>query len=74
MYTRTGVGRDLPHYIWGSVTIYNFYQAISGTDCSTQQCFAVVPPRLSSPPEAHIYGGVVSLSSAYRYLSTKIKE
>ena len=57
MYTKyLQVDRDLPHYIWGSVTIYNFKLAEVEQESSTVQFFATGPPRHSSPPVAHVRG------------------
>ena len=74
MYNMEGVDCDLPQFIFGERHYIQFFTAISGTIGSTKQFSSHGPPRPLLSAWSTRYGGVVSLSSAYRYYCPKIKE
>ena len=73
MYTKyIQVDRDLPHYIWGSVTIYNFNWLEVEQNVPLYNFLPLV--HLATPLHLwHTLGGSRLLHSAYRYLCPKSK-
>ena len=68
MYTKyIQVDRDLPHYIWGSVTIYSFNWLEGNKTVPLYNFFATGPPRHSSPPVARYERWVALTQSTWRF-------